>query len=144
MITYLTFGRDLDSSVTTPEWRAQNKWSATWQGDLFFHVPGEGVAGIPHPDAVMNYITWDGRLWQANWDLGANQFSHMRAGSSHNDRVLNYLDWDGNKWSAIRDGDGFFHFFIADAEKAPGFLEQVAKFVGKNEDLIKWIIAAAD
>ncbi len=111
------------------------KWTARWAGNAFYHTPGPGAPGVPHRDSIINYQTWDGSCWTAHWDADKSVFVHTRfhTSNAHFDKVLNYLTWDNGKWAAVKDGNGFYHIYVAPPStdnKSIG--KQVYKFFDQN------------
>ena len=116
-------------------------WTARWMGDNFYHNPEGNPAG--HPDSIINYLTWDGTRWRARWDASTSCFIHtnLATGAEHPDKIINYLTWDNSLWTAVRDGNGFYHIFVADAQEDPGIFPKIVDFFATNGDLIKVIIS---
>ena len=120
------------------------RWEATWDGNNFMHKPGPKATGNPHPETFMRYLTWDGTCWEARWDAEKNQFNHKRVatGATHPDKILNYLTWDRTKWTATRDGNEFYHIYVAPAENEVPWEKKVVEFINKVGKVVEIVIAA--
>jgi len=143
VIRYLACNQDYNQPMNDDQIAAL-RWEATWGGNPFFHTPGPGAEGPPHPDNYMRYITWDGSCWEARWDSENNQFIHRRVttGEQHTDKILNYLTWDRTKWTATRDGDEFYHIYVAGAENEVPWEKRVISFVSNVAGIVELVIKA--
>jgi hypothetical protein len=109
---------------------------AYWNNNDFHHVKEGG--GDDHLASVINYVTWDGTCWKAQWDGAKEEFVHERFPSGadkHSDVVLNYLTFDGSAYSAVRDGDGWYHVFIAPPNPgdSKNIFAQVQHWLDRNQ-----------
>lgn len=143
VIRYCACNQDYDQPIN-PDKIATLRWQATWDGNRFMHTPGPGAEGVAHPDDVLRYLTWDGKCWEARWDAGNNQFIHKRVatGAQHPDKILNYLTWDRTKWTATRDGNEFYHIYVAGAENEVPWEKQVITFFNRMRQWVTVIIEA--
>jgi hypothetical protein len=143
MIRYYACNQDYAQPIS-PDKIDTLRWEATWDGNGFMHTPGPGASGVAHRDNVMRYLTWDGRCWEASWNPILNQFVHENVTTKrhHTDQTLNYLTWDRTKWSATRDGNEFFHIYIAGAENEVPWEKSVIEFFKKTGELWRLVISA--
>lgn len=120
VLRYVTCNRDFNDPDTNPPGYHGLFWEVTWSSDnTFFHRPASDTPGAPHPEAYIQYMTWDGTCWQAKWEIEKEKFAHIRYEQvQHYDRIINYVTWPmssggpstGDFWSAVREGNGFRHF----------------------------------
>ncbi len=114
-------------------------WRAYWVGDRFRHVQEEG--GGSHEDDKIVYQTWDETCWSTSWDASRRMFLHKRfpgGEDQHYDAIINYLTFDRCLWTATRDGKGWFHVKIADANPGPSknVIDQIEHWLDRNKKAI--------
>jgi hypothetical protein len=144
VIHYIACDQDIAQPIPADDGRILNRrWSATWNGNGFQHSPMAGIEGAAHPDTIMRYLTWDGQCWEATWDSSSQMFVHKNVltGKIHTDKILNYLTWDRSKWSTVRDGNDFYHFFVAEAEYKKSKWQEVREFINNNKETITVVIS---